>query len=251
MIKVIHNDNWLTFAQLSAKLDTEVKLRLRDEEFKIREQLMDKLRKICLEERRALERMKRESKLIRMGLEQIQKRTPSLLRNKAHIIRPLLPLEKDITDTSVKPEDLTDVGSITTSTSSPFELKDMKDAMENVEEDEESGFWTADTVSTDDYTLPSTASLPLCSSSLQYRYDSMGINNNPGRHTNRFAYVFTDDLSMEANHKPTYADQRSQIRMRKAGRLCDTIEQLKLRREQVMYPNLKKTTKKLSVSKTT
>ena len=58
MIKVIHNDNWLTFAQISAKLDTEVKLRLRTEEFKLHEQLMDKLKKICVEEQRALERMK-------------------------------------------------------------------------------------------------------------------------------------------------------------------------------------------------
>ena len=69
----------MTFAQLSAKLDTEVQLKLRAEEFKIHEELMDSLRKICTEERRALARMKRESRMMRKELDRIQKRTPSLV----------------------------------------------------------------------------------------------------------------------------------------------------------------------------
>ena len=204
---------------------------------------MDKLKKICVEERRALERMKRDFKIMRMELERIQKITPSLLKSKAHIIRPPLTLEKDVK--SAQPGHLSDIDDRTTTT-----VSSSLDMAENIDDDCESGFWTGESTFTDDCTLPSTASLPLYNGSSQYRHDIMGINNNPGRHTNRFAYVFTDESFQERNHKPTYADQKAQVRMRKAERLCESIEQLRLKREQLMYPKISKSVTKSSVSKT-
>ena len=237
MIKIIHNDTWLTFAQLSAKLDTEIQLRLRAEEFKKHEELMDSLRKICKEERRALERMKRESRMMRKELDRIQKRTPSLSTSQLNVMKSSPEIER-IAETP----NCTDAETIASSVApSSFDLKEINNAVESLDVTSESGFWSAESVSTDDCTLQTTNNLPFKNESLQCRGDNMGIINHPGRHTNRLAYTFRDDDETGGNQKLSYMEQRAQMRMLKAKKLCDTIEQLRQRRQQLMYPNLKKT----------
>ena len=238
MIKVIHNDTWLTFAQLSTKLDTEIQLRLRAEEFKIHEELMDSLRKICKEERRALERMKMESRMMRKELDRIQKRTPSLVTSQLKIVRGCPEIER-----SAETPNSTDAETVVSSVApSSFDLKEISNAVESLDVTSESGFWSAESISTDDCTLPTTNTLPAKIESLQCRGENKGITNHPGRHTNRLAYTFRDDDETEGNQKLSYMEQRAQIRMLQAKKLCDTIEQLRQRRQQLMYPNLKKVT---------
>ena len=235
MIKIIHNDTWVTFAQLSAKLDTEVQLKLRAEEFKIHEELMDSLRKICTEERRALERMKRESRMMRKELDRIQKRTPSLVSKQLKFVRGC----PEIASSAKTPNSADAETVISSIAPSSFDLKEISNAVETLDETSESGFWSSESVSTDDCTLPTTNTLPVKNELLQRRGDNMGIRNHPGRHTNRLAYTFRDDDETGGNQKPTYAEQRSQIRMLKAKKLCDTIEQLRQKRKKLMYPNFK------------
>ncbi len=73
---------WFTLALISSRLDAKMKLQFKDAESKEEVELTKKLRKLCIEEKKMLERFDQHSKFLKKEIFRIQRRTPSVPRAK-------------------------------------------------------------------------------------------------------------------------------------------------------------------------
>ncbi len=73
-----YDANWITLALISARLDAKMKLQLKDSESKEDMKLTKKLRNLCIEEKKMLEKIDQHSKFLKKEILRIQRRTPSV-----------------------------------------------------------------------------------------------------------------------------------------------------------------------------
>ncbi len=222
MITAKYDDNWITFAELASRLDAQAKIKLRYKDLKNQEEFTQKIQKIVVEEKKALERGELDRKFNRLCLDRIQKRTPSLKKHHSEIVRPE---DRFCTGQILMKGRRATTGNFTSA------RQEKKTKPSN-----SSGVTSLESFSTEHWTLKT-----LASADQERRHDPGQAfhrrnYSKPGRRTNRFTFKQTP--ISEAMKERSNAELKSQVGMRKAEQLCERIEQLRLKREKFRFHNI-------------